>query len=75
VSLRHDQLILINKAVNKKYQLEKGLKEEEEKKGVGVDSGFKGCRLQRGKKPAKMMLMKLTGRLENFRKLKGSRHS
>jgi hypothetical protein len=32
VSLRSDQLILVNKAVNKKEQLEKGL--EEEKKGT-----------------------------------------
>jgi hypothetical protein len=31
VSLRCDQLILVNKAVNKKEQLEKGLEEEEEK--------------------------------------------
>jgi hypothetical protein len=32
VSLRHDQLIPVNKAVNKKEELEKGLEEEEEKK-------------------------------------------
>jgi hypothetical protein len=32
VSLRCDQLILVNKAVNKNEQLEKGLEEEEEKK-------------------------------------------
>jgi hypothetical protein len=32
VSLRHDQLIPINKAVNEKEQLEKGLEEEEKKK-------------------------------------------
>jgi hypothetical protein len=32
VSLRRDQLILVNKAVSKKEQLEKGLEEEEEKK-------------------------------------------
>jgi hypothetical protein len=32
VSLRHDQLIPVNKAVNKKERLEKGLEEEEEKK-------------------------------------------
>jgi hypothetical protein len=31
VSLRHDQLIPVNKAVNKKEQLEKGLEEEEKK--------------------------------------------
>jgi hypothetical protein len=30
VSLRHDQLIQVNKADNKKEQLEKGLEEEEE---------------------------------------------
>jgi hypothetical protein len=32
VSLRLDQLILFNKAVNEKEQLEKGLEEEERKK-------------------------------------------
>jgi hypothetical protein len=32
VSLRHDQLIVVSKAVNEKEQLEKGLKEKEEKK-------------------------------------------
>jgi hypothetical protein len=32
VSLRRDQLILVNKAVNEKEQLEKGLEEEEENK-------------------------------------------
>jgi hypothetical protein len=32
VSLRRDQLIPVNKAVNEKEQLEKGLEEEEEKK-------------------------------------------
>jgi hypothetical protein len=32
VSLRHDQLIPVNKAVNEKEQLEKGLEEEEEEK-------------------------------------------
>jgi hypothetical protein len=31
VSLRCDQLIPVNKAVNKKAQLEKGLEEEEKK--------------------------------------------
>jgi hypothetical protein len=31
VSLRHDQLIPVNKAVNEKEQLEKELEEEEEK--------------------------------------------
>jgi hypothetical protein len=31
VSLRRDQLIPVNKAVNKKEQLEKGLEEEEKK--------------------------------------------
>jgi hypothetical protein len=31
VSLRCDQLIPVNKAVNKKEQLEKGLEEEEKK--------------------------------------------
>jgi hypothetical protein len=31
VSLRWDQLISVNKAVNKKEQLEKGLEEEEKK--------------------------------------------
>jgi hypothetical protein len=30
VSLRHDQLIPVNKAVNEKEQLKKGLEEEEE---------------------------------------------
>jgi hypothetical protein len=34
VSLRRDQLIPVNKAVNKKEQLEKGLEEEEEKRGA-----------------------------------------
>jgi hypothetical protein len=34
VSLRCDQLILVNKAVNEKEQLEKGLEEEEKKKGL-----------------------------------------
>jgi hypothetical protein len=33
VSLIHDQLILVNKAVDKKEQLEKGLEEEEKKMG------------------------------------------
>jgi hypothetical protein len=32
VSLRRDQLIPVNKAVNEKEQLEKGLEEEEKKK-------------------------------------------
>jgi hypothetical protein len=32
VSLRRDQLIPVNKAVNKKEHFEKGLEEEEEKK-------------------------------------------
>jgi hypothetical protein len=32
VSLRRDQLIPVNKAVNKKEQLEKGLEKEEGKK-------------------------------------------
>jgi hypothetical protein len=32
VSLRHDQLILFSKAVNKKEQLEKMLEKEEEEK-------------------------------------------
>jgi hypothetical protein len=32
VSLRRDQLIPVNKAVNKKEQLEKGLEEEEKKR-------------------------------------------
>jgi hypothetical protein len=32
VSVRRDQPILVNKAVNEKEQLEKGLEEEEEKK-------------------------------------------
>jgi hypothetical protein len=32
VSLRRDQLIPVNKAVNEKEQLEKGLVEEEKKK-------------------------------------------
>jgi hypothetical protein len=31
VSLRHDQLIPVNKAVNEQVQLEKGLEEEEKK--------------------------------------------
>jgi hypothetical protein len=40
VSLRCDQLIPVNKALNKKEQLEKGLKEEEEeKKDVHPSSG------------------------------------
>jgi hypothetical protein len=34
VSLRRDQLIPVNKAVNEKEQLEEGLKEEEEEKIV-----------------------------------------
>jgi hypothetical protein len=35
VSLRHDQLIPVHKAVNKKERLEKGLEvEEEEKKPI-----------------------------------------
>jgi hypothetical protein len=34
VSLRRDQLIPVNKAVNEKEQLEKGLEEEEEKKSA-----------------------------------------
>jgi hypothetical protein len=33
VPKRCDQLILVNKAVNEKEQLEKGLEEEEEQKG------------------------------------------
>jgi hypothetical protein len=36
VSLRHDQVIPVNKGVNEKEQLEKGLKEEEEKKTFRV---------------------------------------
>jgi hypothetical protein len=36
VSLRCDQLIPVNKAVNEKEQLEKGLEEEEEKKDCHV---------------------------------------
>jgi hypothetical protein len=32
MSLRHDLLIPVNKAVNEKEQLEKGLEEEEEEK-------------------------------------------
>jgi hypothetical protein len=32
VSLRHNQIIPINKVVNEKEQLEKGLEKEEEKK-------------------------------------------
>jgi hypothetical protein len=42
VSLIHDQLIPINKAVNKKEQLEKGLEEEEKK---SVSKNFLGCLL------------------------------
>jgi hypothetical protein len=34
VPLRHDQLIPVNKAVDKKKLLEKGLEEEEEKKST-----------------------------------------
>jgi hypothetical protein len=33
VSLRHDQLIPVNKAVNEKEQLEKGLEKEGKKEG------------------------------------------
>jgi hypothetical protein len=33
LSLRRDQLIPVNKAVNEKEELEKGLEEEEEKRG------------------------------------------
>jgi hypothetical protein len=36
VSLRHDQLIAVNKAENKNEQLEKGLEEEEKKRYVGM---------------------------------------
>jgi hypothetical protein len=36
VSLRRDQLILVNKAVNEKEQLEKGLEEEEKKRCMTV---------------------------------------
>jgi hypothetical protein len=36
VSLRRDQLIPVNKAVNKKEQLEKGLEEEEKKNIVAL---------------------------------------
>jgi hypothetical protein len=39
VSLRHDQLIPVNKAVNEKEQLEKGLEEEEEKKSLPLCTG------------------------------------
>jgi hypothetical protein len=35
VSLRRDQLILVNKVVNEKEQLEKGLEEKEEKTCLG----------------------------------------
>jgi hypothetical protein len=37
VSLRHDQLIPVNKVVNKKEQLEKRMEEEEKKFPPGVD--------------------------------------
>jgi hypothetical protein len=39
VSLSCDQLIPVNKAVNKKEQLEKGLEEEEEKKDMNLSKG------------------------------------
>jgi hypothetical protein len=39
VSLRCDQLIPVNKAVNEKEQLEKGLEEEEEKNLVNGSTG------------------------------------
>jgi hypothetical protein len=42
VSLRRDQLIPVNKAVNEKEQLEKGLKEEEGKKYKCLDRASKG---------------------------------
>jgi hypothetical protein len=38
VSLRRDQLIPVNKAVNEKEQLEKGLEEGEEKNSPTVKS-------------------------------------
>jgi hypothetical protein len=38
VSLRRDQLIPVNKVVNEKGQLEKGLEEEEEKKKVPIST-------------------------------------
>jgi hypothetical protein len=46
VSLRRDQLIPVNKAVNTKEQLEKVLEEEEEKKNIYLGGGIKekACR-------------------------------
>jgi hypothetical protein len=46
VSLRRDQLIPVNKAVNKKEQLEKGL-EEEEKKNPTQQCGQRSQGLER----------------------------
>jgi hypothetical protein len=44
VSLRSDQLIPVNKVVNDKEQLEKGLEEEEEKNdGVGIAAFIFRC--------------------------------
>jgi hypothetical protein len=40
VSLRRDQLIPVNKAVNEKEQLEKGLEEEEEKNAYMYVNSF-----------------------------------
>jgi hypothetical protein len=50
VPLRRDQLIPVNKAVNEKEQLQKGLEEEEEKRAWrnaalrAEDRGFDSCR-------------------------------
>jgi hypothetical protein len=41
VSLRRDQLIPVNKAVNEKEQLEKGMEEEEKKIWVKLEKGRK----------------------------------
>jgi hypothetical protein len=51
VSLRRDQLIPVNKAVNKKEQLEKGLEEEEEKKEFALAWRYRkqvGCEIESG---------------------------
>jgi hypothetical protein len=42
VSLRRDQLILVNKAVNEKEQLEKGLEEEEEEEKLVLRTWIRG---------------------------------
>jgi hypothetical protein len=40
VSLRCDQLILVNKAVNEKEELEKGMEEEEKKNNGPIGKKF-----------------------------------